>query len=321
MTAFKQFQIRELVDADWDVIAGIIGCYEPGGVTGDILRQRNSIWDEADPRLRLVATSEAGKTVGYCRSTRRSSEPDGIFRISVYIDPQSCGVGLGRQLLSLAEAFAKEHGGKHPMASVEEMCARGIDFATKAGYAPVQHLFESRLDLVTFDPGPYQMAQACLEDEGYRFPNFEDLGDTPENWTKLWQLDTVTDRDTPGSEFWSLGDVNLYTTQHKEAFGYSAAGMHIAVFKDQWVGVNIVSAAPKEGEFATDYTGVLKEHRGKGLATVLKVLGIQYGQGLDGQIMVTNNDERNAPMLAVNRKLGFEEKPGFFVYRKDFAAS
>ena len=311
------FPTRPVVDADWDAIAELDNCYQPNPVTGDILRQRHSVWLQGDPRLDIVALDNTGSIIAYCRSHRRSSEPEGIFRIKIVVHPSQTGHGLGRFLLAGAEKFAKVSGGKHGMSAVEETCPRGMDFAKKAGYEIVQHLFESTLELVTFDPNPYVMAVACLEEEGFRFMNFRDLGATDENWQELYSLDCATDKDTPGSEFWSLGTLQEYRAHREQMIGFVPEGILVALFNDQWVGMHWVSVGTTAGLMVTEYTGVLKEFRGKGLAQALKALGIQFAIDYGGQTMRTNNDDRNAPMLAVNRKLGFQESPGFFIVRKE----
>lgn len=309
--------LRDLVDNDWDAVADLYNFYETSGVTGEILRQRQSNWNDGDPRLLKIASDDAGKIIGYCRSARRSSEPEGVFRISVFIDPAFSGRGLGRHLTGIAEEFVTANGGVSPMVSVEETCIRGREFAEKFGYSPVQHLFESRLDLPIFDPIPYNAPHEALGAQGIVFTSMEELGDSEESWRKLYELDSKTDGDTPGSEFWNIGGYEEYVARTKGSHGFSLAGIHLALQGDQWVGVNIVVDSPKEGEMATAYTGVLREFRGKGVAQVLKVIGIQRAQSLGAGVMVTNNDERNAPMLAINKKLGFVELPGFYVYRKD----
>jgi mycothiol synthase len=314
----SSFETRDVLDSDWDAIADLINQYETGGVTGDIMRDRHSQRTEGDFRLLKVATSPEGGLLCYCRSSRRASEPEGIFRINVFVEPLFSGRGLGRQMLRLTEDFARQHGALFPMSSVEETCKRGIDFATKSGYATVQHLFESRLDLAGFDPSPYVVAQSCLEDEGFRFVSFEDLGETEEHWRKLYDLDCSTDLDTPGSEYWNLGTFEEYVCRVKSEFKSSFGGILAAVLDGRWIGVNMVREATNGTEMHTAYTGVLREFRGKGIAQVLKVIGIQRAIALGLQTIQTNNDERNATMLAINRKLGFVEQPGFFVVRKEF---
>lgn len=44
----------------------------------------------------------------------------------------------------------------------------------------------------------------------------------------------------------------------------------------------------------------------------LKLLAIRYAQEKGASCIVTDNDSQNAPMLAINRKLGYVPRPGIF---------
>ena len=309
---------REVVDADWDAVADIINQYQKLAITGNILRERQALIAPIDPCLRIVALDKRGDVIAYCRALRRSSDVPGVFRINVFVSKEVCRQGVGRYLLNVAEEFVRQNGGPYAMANVEENSPRCIEFAAKSGYQTVQHLFDSTLDLDGFDISPYLTAQSLLEDDGYSFPDFETLGTTDENWRKLWELDTITDRDTPGSEYWSLGTADQYRAEHS-SMGFSAKGVHFAIFNGLFVGVNIVKTSPTDGTFQTNYSGVLREHRGKGIGQVLKALGIQHAIACGAQRIITTNDERNAPMLAINKKFGFVQQPGFYVVRKEEA--
>jgi GNAT superfamily N-acetyltransferase len=61
-----------------------------------------------------------------------------------------------------------------------------------------------------------------------------------------------------------------------------------------------------EGDRAmNDMNGTLREYRGRGLARLLKLHQLEWA-ARDGLVSVmTENDERNAPMLAVNTRLGY----------------
>ncbi len=54
-----------------------------------------------------------------------------------------------------------------------------------------------------------------------------------------------------------------------------------------------------------DITGTLREYRGGGLATLAKLEQLRWAarQGIEN--VVTENDETNAPMLALNTRLGY----------------
>jgi GNAT superfamily N-acetyltransferase len=57
-------------------------------------------------------------------------------------------------------------------------------------------------------------------------------------------------------------------------------------------------------------TGVLREYRGRDIALALKLRAIQVARAREMRTMWTNNDSENAPMLAINRKLGYQPEPG-----------
>jgi GNAT superfamily N-acetyltransferase len=314
--AIADLRHRELADSDWDAVASLINQYQTDGITADILRQRNSHWNDRDPRLRLVVEDGAGNLIAYCRSLRRESDPAELFRSSIFVEKQATGKGIGRKLLQVVSSFAKDNGGIALLASVEESCDRGMRFAELAGFQRVQRLFESKLDLTKLDTEIYSAARQRLVDEGITFTTLQQLGDTTENWRNLYELDRETDRDAPGAENWSVGTFEEYYQDLSEDHGFTPECAQLALLNDRLIGVNVVTASTTPGEWHTDYTGVRRELRGKGIALALKVLGAQYAKNNGARILVTNNEERNAPMLAVNKKLGFVEQPGFFVMKK-----
>lgn len=67
----------------------------------------------------------------------------------------------------------------------------------------------------------------------------------------------------------------------------------------------------------TGMTGVLRSHRRRGIATLLKYKAIAYGKRHNSERIVTSNEENN-PMLDLNYKLGFEPIPGWIRYEKNF---
>ena len=77
----------------------------------------------------------------------------------------------------------------------------------------------------------------------------------------------------------------------------------IAVKDHEFIGYSNLSATD-EG-FSTEMTGVLRAYRGGGVATLLKLYGIQHAQMHGNQRLWTVNDAVNTAVLAINQKLGF----------------
>lgn len=57
---------------------------------------------------------------------------------------------------------------------------------------------------------------------------------------------------------------------------------------------------------------MLRDYRGRGLAQALKLQTVLLARRAGMRTIRTNNDSLNAPMLAVNRKLGYRPEPGYY---------
>ncbi len=66
-------------------------------------------------------------------------------------------------------------------------------------------------------------------------------------------------------------------------------------------------------------TGVVASYRGRKIALALKLLAIRYAWSHGAKTIRTHNDSLNAPMLAINRKLGYQPQSGKYRLRKEIA--
>ena len=70
-------------------------------------------------------------------------------------------------------------------------------------------------------------------------------------------------------------------------------------------GVTMLRSSPERGRAVNDITGVLRPYRGRGLARLLKSHALARLEARGVELAYTENDETNAPMLAVNTALGY----------------
>jgi RimJ/RimL family protein N-acetyltransferase len=71
---------------------------------------------------------------------------------------------------------------------------------------------------------------------------------------------------------------------------------------------NVFRVDTEPGVLQQDDTGVIREYRGRGIATALKLKVIEYGKKNGYRVIKTWNDSVNEAMLAVNIKLGFKRR-------------
>ncbi len=69
--------------------------------------------------------------------------------------------------------------------------------------------------------------------------------------------------------------------------------------------VTMIRVDRPSGRAKNNLAGVRAPYRGRGLATVIKSHSLRRAAELGATIALTDNDETNAPMLAVNTRLGY----------------
>jgi GNAT superfamily N-acetyltransferase len=82
----------------------------------------------------------------------------------------------------------------------------------------------------------------------------------------------------------------------------------VAVVGGEPVGYSYL--AYRQSVVETGLTGVLRKHRGKGLARALKLETLAQAIDLGVPSVDTDNDSENAPILHINEELGYDELPG-----------
>ncbi len=86
------------------------------------------------------------------------------------------------------------------------------------------------------------------------------------------------------------------------------------------VAFTTVIANHEAGRAEAQMTSVRRDRRGRGLAYAVKVTSLRRARDAGLRTMLTSNDLENAPMLAVNRKLGFEASVPVESYEKELSS-
>jgi GNAT superfamily N-acetyltransferase len=85
-------------------------------------------------------------------------------------------------------------------------------------------------------------------------------------------------------------------------------GSSAAVVEGRVVSFTILAANLELGRAYNENTGTLTAYRGRGLAEKVKRAALRWAAENGITAVWTNNDETNAPMPAVHRRLGYEPK-------------
>ena len=91
----------------------------------------------------------------------------------------------------------------------------------------------------------------------------------------------------------------------------------VAIRAGQPIGYSFLAYHPSS--VWTGFTGVLREHRGQGLARALKLETLVQAIDLGVAAVETDNDSENAPILHINEELGYDEMPGKLEFHRKLA--
>ena len=291
--------------------AELRGIISPKPITVQQIRE----WEEHFPRdgirQRVVALDENGVVVGYNNAAHVPYMLPNSFWIEVVVAPNCRRQGIGARLYDGALVFARAQGATRLECEVRDHEPAWLKFAQARGFQIDRHTFDSTLDLATFEEARFAGVIEAVEQQGIRFFTLADAGNTEENQRKLYELDKRNSLDIPGSEgtFPRFEDFRKFVF---ESSWFRADGQILAADGERWVGLGAVGYFANTNSTCNMHTGVLKEYRGRKIALALKLLAIRYSRACGAVLLRTDNDLQNAPILAINRKLGYKPEPGLY---------
>jgi RimJ/RimL family protein N-acetyltransferase len=265
--------------------------------------------------IQRVAEDEQGKLLGFYWALRSSPE---VCHIDLFVKPEQRRQGLGGRLYENLERSVKDLLVNKLQVSILDNSSEIRTFAERRGFSERWHFIPMRLNLDTFEDRPYEIIIDSLEREGFQFTSLEELKNTEEAQRKLYILNDTTDLDVPGKNgehTWnSFDDFQKRVCQMD---WYKPGGQMVVIDKTtgEWVAMSAIS---RFGNHAYNlHTGVDRRYRGRKLAQAVKVLALRYARDILKVNMVhTDHNTMNQPMIAIDRKFGYVEMPGTFVMLK-----
>jgi GNAT superfamily N-acetyltransferase len=296
------------IETDLPDIVRITNPYESHPVTVDQVRE----WFQYNPpgrvQRRLVSVDEKGAITGYAGCVHEADAPAGKFVSWVIVDPALHGLGIGTALWEVLLSELKALGAARLTSDVFDNDPQSLAFAVRRGFAIDEHFFNFELDLATFDETPFLADIAHLESQGIRFCALADFPDTPETRRKLYELNISYILDHANmAPPWTFKGFEEFVIQ---APWFCREGQLLAVDGERWVGMAPVSVFPDTCTAYNLHTGVLPDYRDRKIATSLQVLAARYARRHGADRIIADSNLHNAPILAINRKMGYQRQPG-----------
>jgi GNAT superfamily N-acetyltransferase len=245
----------------------------------------------ARARARAWVAELDGEVVGRVECLLNFFSQDGrTASVNVIVRGDRRGRGIGTALYETALAYVSTLEAECLLANFHENDA-GVAFATARGFRLVRSETEASLDprRVAEQPDPALELRA-VDDVDARLVHAVDLEATTD------MPATVAVDDIP------YGEWEDHVLRHPL---FTGAGSFVAMVDGVAAAVSLLTVDLESGRAASMFTGTRRAYRGRGLALAAKLASIHWAAGQGVTQLVTYNDTTNAPMLAINRRLGY----------------
>jgi RimJ/RimL family protein N-acetyltransferase len=262
---------------------------------------------------RFVAEMK-GRPIAYVEWLRgpKEQDPDRHCEVGVYLDRAN----MDRELLDFLCTWITEQAAAGRALALEAYAGEDerelIEALARAGYERDRFEKVWSLDLKTHERrlrAEAEQARAAAGRDGYEMTTVASWR-APDKFRALFALDEVTKGDIP-TTFPILPETFENFMERSSSPDRPPDRWWVAVRGDEPVAMSYLRYPPVRGYVWTGYTCSHPDHRGRGLARAVKLQSLNQAVGLRVPVVYTENDSENAPMLHINERLGYEQRPGF----------
>jgi RimJ/RimL family protein N-acetyltransferase len=291
--------IRELRGGDLGAIARIWRELRPDAMHSEHgLQHLLASFPERAQRGSWVA--EDGGVVGWAFAHRRWHRATDNGYVWLGVLAEARGRELGSALWEAAEGHLNEIGVARVNADVvgdED----GERFLERRGFEQIRTVLISAVDPRRVDPAKLARRRADAERDGYRLVPYAEV-----DVDALYALELALSADEPGEDEPRQLSFDEWRADLFEGPDMTLEGSFAIVVNGKPVAYAALAVDQATGRGRNEGTATARGHRGRGLATLAKLAQLRWAAEHRVDRVVTDNDERNAPMLAVNRRLGYE---------------
>jgi GNAT superfamily N-acetyltransferase len=281
-----------------------------------------------DPLRSTLLVEDAGgriQGVGVTSSGGMFAPPDGSWRIGVRVAPEWRRRGVARSLLEQLAGHARTNKASRVVAAVRGDEPDGARFAEAVGFRAFHERIDAYIDVPSFDASAFDDPQEIAGRVGVRLATYAEILSERADDVEEFQRELLP-------EVWAMArDVPAPTPQAEqpppfeqakrmffEGPGIDPPSTIVALRDGHPVGWSVTMV--KENATAyTNFTGVSRSERGKGLALAMKLRALRELRTRGVKLFGTTNDESNAAMRGINRRLGYKPEPPTTMYEKRFS--
>ena len=180
----------------------------------------------------------------------------------------------------------------------------GVRFAHARGFFEERAETLSCVDPLTVDPPTDESASTRLVP----------LREVPPE--EIYEVDMITTPDVPMTDMVTELPFDEWLDSIWRRPTITLDGSFAAIEADRVACITMLAANLERGRAFTEYTATLPAYRNRRLAERVKRASLRWAADSGIRAAWTTNDETNAPMLAVNRRLGYTPRLRRVEYRR-----
>lgn len=302
---------------DYAPIAAVLAAENPGwALTAEELAYEDASRDPHYYHATFVAEAPAQALVVGVASIGLDKQAfgKGRYELDIRVHPDWQGRGVGKALYQAALEHIASRAPHEITTMVWQAHPRAARFLLDRGFVEAWQRFDSHLDAANFDWSPYAGLEQQLAELGIIITTYADIAEDGNRLIKLYELDCTLWQDVPYGQAVVLRSLKQFAAAEVNHPNYLPDACFIALKDTEFVGYS--NLLEGDDGFSIDMTGVLRQYRNHGVATLLKLRGIRYAQEHGKPKLWTVNDSANTAMLALNAKLGFVRDGVNVRYRK-----
>lgn len=296
---------------DFQRVAELLSADAPEVTRADELIDEYNVEMEGRTLRHAVAVNMADEIVGFSFAGHYPSMDTHQYYINVVVDLEHRQQRIGTALWDELAGYLHEQGADRLLCTIYEGEPAHFHFAQNRGFEVQSHQLRAVLDLDHFDESEFEDLAQAVEMAGIRLTSFADVEQTEENTRQLYDINGIAALDDPASD----GGYIAYDNWKKVILGgswFQPAGQMIALDGDRFVALSAITYDAEENKGFTLISGVAPGYRNRKIMQALKRQAIGYAAAFGAAQVVTELSTDNAPMRAINKKLGFMEEPGMF---------
>jgi GNAT superfamily N-acetyltransferase len=193
------------------------------------------------------------------------------------------------------------------------------DFFLERGFSEADRMWESHLELSTFDETPFQTTVDRARASGLEVGTFEQHRTEPGFVKRYYDAIIEMLYDVPTATPFQPWSFETWQQRVLEDPHFLPEAHFIGFVNDDIAGVSQLVTSSRAGAVETGLTAVRRPHRRHGIALALKLEAVRYAKTHGFESIRTMNHVVNRPMLAINEAMGYVKEPAMVMLRKPLA--